>query len=679
MFRWIKNYFTLPEFEDDEQTRRARLLISILVPFALMTVLVVGVLGVLYGFPKQLADMGPVLAAVIILAGTLAAFPLVRRRFPTGLAISILLLMWGVVTSWIWSEEGISGGFTSYTYTLVIVLAALLLGPRSVVVFTLLSIIGIVGAIYAENQGWIPGSAGVDLVDGIIICTIVVLTGVFLRYAVKSMQDAINRARQSAQAQAEANRELEAIRRSLEERVEARTQDLQSRSTLLLTAIELGRAAASLRDLDELVSRMPSMIAEQTGFYHVGLFLMDEYGESAILRGTNSPEGQHMMAQNYYVALGAPEEILGTVTAKRELRVVVDVGPDAVSFAGSPFSRTRSELALPLMAGDRLVGALDLHSTESDVLTDQMIEVMRLLADQIAIAIESAQLFAQSQEALAAELRAYGTVSREAWRDMVRAEGTAEGGLRFLSDAPGVIRPASGEKPAIMEQARQIGRTVTETDSTLAIPIQVREGVSIGALRLSKPTWGEDEIALVETLTEQLGAALESARLYQDTQRREARERITREITEDIRRSVEMEVILRSAISNLGEALGVPRTYVRLMLSDESLSEQSLSDEPLGEESPDEQLPDEKLPVEELTSQEPSGEDSTAEELSVEDLSGQDSLDSSPSDESAPEDIDIPSEVLVDDVSDSAEVPLSPDTPDASAAVVDEGEEHDEP
>jgi GAF domain-containing protein len=638
MFKWIKDYFTLPTFEDDEQTRRARLLISILVPFALMTTLVVGAMVGLYGFPQRLSDIGPIIAAVIVIIGTLGSFHFARRGFPTGLAIGILILMWGVTTSWIWSSEGITGGHTSYIYVLVIVLAALLLGPRSVVVFTLLSLIGIVGAIYAENRGRIPGSTGVDLVDGLVVCTIVVLTGVFIRYAVKSMQDAVDRARRSAQAQAVANSELEAIRRSLEERVAARTQDLQSRSTLLLTANDLGRAAASLRDLEDLLSRMPQMISEQTGFYHVGLFLMDEYREFAILRGANSPEGQKLMAKNYHVAVSG-SDLLSLVTARRELRVALDIGPNAVSFANSSFPRTRSQLALPLIAGDRLVGALDLHSTEPDVLTDQMIEVMRLLADQIAIAIESAQLFAQSQEALAAELRAYGTVSREAWRDMVRAAGTAEGGLRFLSDAPGVVRPASGEKSAVMQQARQTGRVVKEANTTLAVPIQIREGVSIGALRLNKPGWGEDEIALVETLTEQLGAALESARLYQETQRREARERITREITENIRRSVEMEVILKAAVSNLGEALGVPRTYVRLMLSEES-----------------------------------SGEGSPAEELPAEELPGEDSPD-----ESTPEGVHTPSDTLVDDAGDECEVSPSPDTPDASAVVMDEGEEHDEP
>ncbi|MBN2389449.1 MAG: GAF domain-containing protein, partial [Anaerolineae bacterium] len=454
------------------------------------------------------------------------------------------------------------------------------------------------------------------------------------------------------------------------------------------------RAAASLRDLEQLLSRMPEMIATQTGFYHVGLFLMDEYGEAAVLRGANSLEGQQMLAENHRVAVNAPD-FLSSVIAKQELRVAVDVGPNAVSFANSPFPRTRSQLTLPLIAGNRLIGALDLHSTESDVLTDQMIEVMRLLADQLAIAVESAQLFAQSQAALEAELRAYGTVSREAWREMTRVKGV-EGGLSFLSDAPGVIRPASGDKPAIMQQAHQTGRVIAD-DSTLAIPIQVREGVSIGALRLNKSGWGEDEIALVETLTEQLGAALESARLYQETQRREARERITREITEDIRRSVDMEVILRTAVSSLGETLGVPRAYVRLMLGEESPGEESPGAEspdveppdeelpgegPPGEEPPDQELPGEALPDEESPGEEPPGEEPPDQELPGEALPDEESPGETSPDGPLSEDVDALSTAPVEDTGDSPAT--SPDAPDASAVegdgqILAEGEKHDEP
>lgn len=563
MFERIRKYFTLPVLEDEEQTRRARLLITILLVLSLATIVVVGTMVALDGLPRRFADTGPVIATVVIIAATLASFALVRRRFPTGLAIGILSLMWSVVTAWVWFTEGLSGGYTSYIYALLIVLAGLLLGSRGAAVYAALSVIGVVGGIYAEKSGFLPGRAGVKFSDAMIISTSLVMIGVFLRYAMKSMQNAIDRARKAVQAQIAANRELDAIRLSLEERVAARTRDLEYRSIYLQAVIELGRAAASLRELDELVQQAPPLISERLDFYHVGLFLVDENQTFATLGGANSLEGQRLLAQGYHVAVGVAD-IIGEVTATRRPRVAVDVGPDAVSFAGSSFPRTRSELALPLVAGDRLIGALDLHSVESDVFTAEMVEVMQLLADQIAVAIENAQLFAQSRAALAAELRAYGEVSREAWREMSQVESA----LRFLTDAPGVVRSLSGQEPAVMRQAQQTGRAITEAGSTLAVPIQVREGVNIGALRLRKAAWGKDDIALVETLTEQLGAALESARLYQETQRREARERITREITDDIRRSVDIETILRSALTNLGDALGVPRTYVRLILED---------------------------------------------------------------------------------------------------------------
>ncbi|MEJ5309523.1 MAG: GAF domain-containing protein [Anaerolineae bacterium] len=620
MFKWIKNYFTLPVFADDEQQRVARLLMAILLGLT-MTAFVADIfVFMLYGIPAHITDTAPYFGLAMLVISVFLAPYFIRRGWTTAIAIWVLLILWLTLTYWLWTVEGFSGGRTSFIHLIFVIFAALLLGPRGAVGYTVLALVSVAGALYLEKSGHLSVVAPASNFDMIAIFAVLSIAGFFLRYAMKSMQDAMRRARLAAQAQAEANRELDAIRRSLEERVAARTQDLQSRSTLLLTAIELGRAAASLRDLETLVSQMPQMIAEQTGFYHVGLFLMDEYGEYAILRGTNSPEGHYLLAQHFRVALGAPDELLGTVIAKREFRVAVDTGPNAVSFAGTPFRRTRSELALPLIAGDRLVGALDLHSTESGILTDQMIEVMRLLADQLAIAIESAQLFAQSQAALAAEQRAYGAVSREAWREMALAQSTTAGGLRLLADAPGVIRPAAGEKPAVMQQARQTGRTIVQpvaeqAETTLAVPIQVREGVSIGALRLNKSSWAADEIALVETLTEQLGAALESARLYQETQRREARERITREITEDIRRSVDMEVILRSAVTNLGEALGVPRTYVRLMLGEESASVTAS-----GAQSPREPSPDEKLPDQTSSGELLAADDETPADASVKDL-----------------------------------------------------------
>ncbi|HOT90658.1 MAG TPA: GAF domain-containing protein [Anaerolineae bacterium] len=563
MWTRIKRYFTLPVFADEEKTRVARLLITILMALVGMSLVTDVVLLFIYGWPKTLQGAIPHFAFVIVAAMAVSVFAFARRGYGYMTAFSIVLLtfMWVAITQWVWTAEGLSLGHSIYIYALIIVMAGLLLGRGGAVAYTLLGLVGVLVAYYLDYSGRIPGGTRVPAFSLVIVITVLVLLGVFLDYAMQSMRNAIHRAQRAAEAQAVANRELEAIRLSLEQRVAERTETLERRSIQLQAVAEIGRAAAAIHDLDELLTEIPKMIAERLDFYHVGVFLLDEDGLDAVLRGANSPEGQQILAQGYSLPVGSPD-IIGTVTASRELRTVVATDADVVTFASSLLLRTRAELALPLMAGDRLLGALDLHSVDSAAFSSETISVMQLLADQVAIAVENVQLLAQREAALEAERRAYGRFSREAWQQLSRAVGA----LRFIADRPGVVRPAEGEPSPLMHQAREAGRLLTMPDSTLIAPIQVREGVSIGALRLQKPDWNEDEITLIETLTEQLGAALESARLYQETQRREARERVTREITEDLRRSVDIEVILRSAVTSLGEALGVPRAYVRLML-----------------------------------------------------------------------------------------------------------------
>jgi GAF domain-containing protein len=124
-----------------------------------------------------------------------------------------------------------------------------------------------------------------------------------------------------------------------------------------------------------------------------------------------------------------------------------------------------------------------------------------------------------------------------------------------------------------MEQALQEGQLVqgngadSQTRTPLAVPIKVRGNV-IGVLDTYKSTkdgvWTSEEIALLETLAEQLGVALESGRLYHEAQRRAARERLTREITEKMRRAADVESIVQTAVDELFSVLGTSRAFVRL-------------------------------------------------------------------------------------------------------------------
>ncbi|NOZ00046.1 MAG: GAF domain-containing protein [Chloroflexi bacterium] len=349
---------------------------------------------------------------------------------------------------------------------------------------------------------------------------------------------------------------------SLEERVAERTRALERRAVQLQTAAEVGSAVAALRDLDELLSQVAHLISDRFGFYHVGIFLLDERGEYAVLRAANSLGGQHMLARHHQLKVGEVG-IVGYATGQGEARIALDVGQDAIFFDNPDLPETRSEVALPLSVGGKVVGALDIQSKQEAAFSEDDIATLQVLADQIAVAIENARLFAENQRALESVQRAYGEVTREAWQSLLQTSARRS----FVSAARGAILEASDEqwKPELI-RAVQSNRTVKDDDGyTLSVPVVVR-GQAIGAIRMCKPEnadpWREDEISLAETLVAQLGTALDSARLYNDARRRADRERMVSNITTKIRSSNDPQTMLQVAMDELRNALGASRIQI---------------------------------------------------------------------------------------------------------------------
>ncbi len=358
----------------------------------------------------------------------------------------------------------------------------------------------------------------------------------------------------------------------LEQRVAERTHELERRAVQLQAAAEVGQAATSIRDLNELLPQVTHLISERFGFYHAGIFMLDEAGEYAVLRAASSEGGRRMLARGHRLRVGE-QGIVGYVTGIGEPRIALDVGDDAVHFQNPDLPLTRSEMALPLMVGVRVLGALNVQSAEEAAFTQEDIAVLQVLADQVAAAIENARLFDETQEALEATRRAYGEISRQAWDELLRVRAD----LSFRSDERGVTSAGDVWRPE-MEEALREGNTaqISSPQSTdqpadggqcLAVPIKVR-GQVVGVLDTYKPEdagqWTPDEIAILESITEQLGASLESARLYQDTQRRAARERLTREITDELRRATSAEGIVQTAVDELFRVLGTSRAFGKL-------------------------------------------------------------------------------------------------------------------
>jgi GAF domain-containing protein/HAMP domain-containing protein len=316
----------------------------------------------------------------------------------------------------------------------------------------------------------------------------------------------------------------------------------QRRARLLQANTEVSRAAAKIRDTDQLLHLVTELISQHFGFYHVGVFLIDRAGRDAVLRAAASDGGRRMLARQHRLRIGS-EGIVGYVTATGRPRIALDVGADAVYFDNPDLPETRSEMAVPLRIGDEIIGALDVQSVDEAAFDQEDVNALTSLADQIAIAIQNARLFQQSQAALEEAERAQQLYVRQQWnqftieRPALAYEYTLTGvpvtgdaplnvatqawqeGRLILSDGDGGDRsPVDG---VLLHGATGEDYDLPQTHAALAVPIQIR-GETIGVLDLQETEedhfWTDDEIALIQAVADQLGQALESARLFEQTQ-----------------------------------------------------------------------------------------------------------------------------------------------------------------
>ncbi len=487
------------------------------------------------------------------------------RRVPYAIQASVLLfLVYGLAVFRL-STSGQLGDGSLFLLTLP-VLAALCFGRRVGTIALLLAMATLIAFGWAFVSGnlvvppeQVPQVAELGSWLGrlLVFVMLVLLLLIPQNYLFQRLADALAQSRDLA-------RLLDAQRVGLEDAVAARTADLARRTAQLEAAALVARDSAAIQDVQRLLDETVQLVSERFGFYHTGIFLLDSTGKYALLRAASSEGGQRMLARGHRLPVGQVG-IVGHVTASGEPRIALDVGEDATYFDNPDLPETRSEVALPLRARGEVIGALDVQSTGAGAFKEEDIAVLQTLADQVAVAISNARLFQQVQESLAAERRAYGDLSLEAWRDLMRARPALE--QRY--DPLGML-PADGQWRQEMKQAVRTGQPILSREgavATMAIPLKVRERV-IGVIDAHKPAgtgdWTEEEMGLLETLVEQLGVALDSARLFQDMQRRAFEDRIVGEITAHMRETLDIDTVLQTAIRDMGQALGIAKVEVRL-------------------------------------------------------------------------------------------------------------------
>ncbi len=348
----------------------------------------------------------------------------------------------------------------------------------------------------------------------------------------------------------------------LESLVAERTYELSRRTDQLEAAARVAREASAIRDVKPLLNRAVRLISDRFGFYHAGVFLIDDIEEYAILQAASSDGGQRMLERGHKLRVGQTG-IVGVVAGTGSPRIALDVGVDAVFFNNPDLPYTRSEMALPLKVRNHVVGVLDVQSTQGAAFNEEDIEILQILADQLALALENARLLEESQRSIQEVSKMYGQQTLRVWEQRSRHRPST-----FVYDRLGVesVEPNRLEK----EPQKIISEPVILSEDgfqKLVVPISVR-GQVLGWVmfrrEMDQEPWTEEELTLVQEAINQITPALENARLLEETQYQAAREQTVNIISTEMRGSVSMDAIMQNTVKELGKWLGAARTFIQL-------------------------------------------------------------------------------------------------------------------
>ena len=328
--------------------------------------------------------------------------------------------------------------------------------------------------------------------------------------------------------------QLQTLINTLEKRIAERTEQLRA-------TLDVGRAASSILDPDELIARTVNLITDRFGYYYAAIFLLDPTRQWAELKDATGEAGKTLKAQGHRLEVGG-KSMVGTTINTGQARIALDVGTESVRFNNPLLPDTHSEIALPLIVGDRTIGALDVQSTQAAAFAEQDIITLQGMVNQVAIALENARLFQETQTSLDELRTAQRQYLSEAWAETQREHSGYEFTTGSVSTLPG------------------------KEASALNVPLTLREQI-IGQLRLEGlQSWTPEERGLIEAVAAQATLALENARLLEDSQQLALRERLVAEITGKIWASPNIETILQTAIKELGRALRADDGTIELKL-----------------------------------------------------------------------------------------------------------------
>jgi GAF domain-containing protein/HAMP domain-containing protein len=344
----------------------------------------------------------------------------------------------------------------------------------------------------------------------------------------------------------------------LEQRIADRTADLQRSTLELETIADVTREISIIRDVDTLLKVSVELIRERFKYYHVGVFLIDERDEYAILRAASSVAAEQLLGENYKLRVGQTG-VVGNVTRTGHAYMTTDTA----YFDNPLLPETQSEIVLPLRNYGITIGALDIQAKTPTAFGEKDVQIFQTLADQLAAAIENAQLAQKIEGSLKAMTSASHLQTQQMWQDSIDHQDHPSyeyDGVQIRTlprNLPNdLLKQLENGKPVIVKENKE--DKSSHQKSTLLVPLLVLDQV-IGVVGLEQEDpnhkWTDEEIAIAQAAANRAGLTLENARLLEESQRRALKERTIFESTARIGSAINMENILQATVEELEKVL----------------------------------------------------------------------------------------------------------------------------
>ncbi len=354
---------------------------------------------------------------------------------------------------------------------------------------------------------------------------------------------------------------------------EHRTELLISRANQLEAANQISQLITSETDPSTLCEKVANEIKDRLGYYYASVFLLDDKKEFAVLKAGTGDAGKALLARKHSLKVGEIG-MVGYVVSRGETKVSQNVLLDPIHFKNPLLPDTKSEIAIPLISANQIIGALDVQSIVEDAFSSDVVKTLQTISDQLATSLDRSNLVKRLQETLSQMDTGYRQFTESAWQNFLRSSQITRS-YRYRAS---VIEPSEElsemAQGVLSQKNQQPVQSIVKSDvldkpvTALAIPILLRNQIlGVIDIRFEGENISKDTLSLLESTSARLAIALENARLLEESQNRANREHLVSNISARVRSSTEVSGILQTAASELGRILGVPEVMVQLRSS----------------------------------------------------------------------------------------------------------------